>query len=643
LKKEIMKTLKKFYSLEKIFLLALFIISLLKNECVNAQTGNFSNIIFTNVVDGSKINLFGSQYFVGVNPNTLLFTIPDNSGTQFVFQNLNQKNLFNIQNSGNVGIGINNPIARLHTVANSNDPSSRIAQFQRLGTGAAGNGILFIHGGNLLDYNGLIRTGDSGIFFDNDGNASLDNDGLVIGPWSGKQAGIKIMEDGNVGIGTPSPGTKLEVAGQIKITGGSPGAGKVLTSDASGLASWTTAASSQWTTTGSNIYFSTGNVGIGTPSPNAALQLGNAVTNRRIVLFEDLNNEHQFYGFGINNQTLRYQTSCTTCDHVFYAGNGANNSNQLFRISGNGNVEVAGYVKIAGGAPGSGKVLTSDANGWASWQNITGGSSQWTTSGSNIFYSAGNVGIGTASPNAALQFDNVIKNRRLVLWDNNSNDHQFYGFGINDNTLRYQSGDIAADHVFFAGISSTDSKELLRIKGNGNVGIGTSNPDKGKLQVAGSFHVENSEGKQTFHVSAGKQLVFVGDSAYIHYQVSLNEPNSPIQQNNFSMWVSKGIVTQDIAIVDPADWSDFVFEKDYQLRSLEEVAAYIKANGHLPEMPSEAEVKAQGYSVHDINKKLLQKIEELTLYTIQQEEKLKAQQEQFTSLEQRIKQLEANK
>lgn len=47
-------------------------------------------------------------------------------------------------------------------------------------------------------------------------------------------------DSGNVGIGTMSPGAKLEVAGQMKITGGSPGAGKVLTSDANGLASWQT-------------------------------------------------------------------------------------------------------------------------------------------------------------------------------------------------------------------------------------------------------------------------------------------------------------------------------------------------------------------------------------------------------------------
>src|SRR3989344_3702485 len=49
---------------------------------------------------------------------------------------------------------------------------------------------------------------------------------------------IYIKSDGNVGIGTVSPGAKLEVAGQVKITGGTPGAGEVLTSDATGLATW---------------------------------------------------------------------------------------------------------------------------------------------------------------------------------------------------------------------------------------------------------------------------------------------------------------------------------------------------------------------------------------------------------------------
>lgn len=61
---------------------------------------------------------------------------------------------------------------------------------------------------------------------------------------------------GNVGIGTTSPGAKLEVAGQVKITGGSPGADKVLTSDAAGLASWQTPASAGVTPKGGIIMYS---------------------------------------------------------------------------------------------------------------------------------------------------------------------------------------------------------------------------------------------------------------------------------------------------------------------------------------------------------------------------------------------------
>jgi len=73
---------------------------------------------------------------------------------------------------------------------------------------------------------------------------------------------------GNVGIGTTNATATLDVNGTIKIRGGSPAAGKVLTSDANGLASWSTApSSSQWTTNGNTIYYGNdgiGQVGIGT-------------------------------------------------------------------------------------------------------------------------------------------------------------------------------------------------------------------------------------------------------------------------------------------------------------------------------------------------------------------------------------------
>ena len=85
-----------------------------------------------------------------------------------------------------------------------------------------------------------------------------------------QQSGSNIYyNSGNVGIGTATPGAKLDVDGQVKIADGTQGLGKVLTSDANGFASWQAGVGgSQWTTNGSNIYYNGGKVGIGTVFPH---------------------------------------------------------------------------------------------------------------------------------------------------------------------------------------------------------------------------------------------------------------------------------------------------------------------------------------------------------------------------------------
>ena len=63
-------------------------------------------------------------------------------------------------------------------------------------------------------------------------------------------------------------------------------------------------------------------------------------------------------------------------------------------------------------------------------------------------------------------------------------------------------------------------------------------------------------------------------------------------------------------------WSDYVFDDDYRLMPLGEVESYINNNHHLPEVPSAAEVEENGVDMGEMNKILLQKVEELTLYVI---------------------------
>lgn len=85
-------------------------------------------------------------------------------------------------------------------------------------------------------------------------------------------------------------------------------------------------------------------------------------------------------------------------------------------------------------------------------------------------------------------------------------------------------------------------------------------------------------------------------------------------------------------IVVETGWSDFVFAKNYPLKSLSEVDSYIIKNGHLPDVPSAKDVKKQGVPLGQSQAKLLQKIEELTLYLIEQNKKISAMQSEIDSL-----------
>jgi hypothetical protein len=91
--------------------------------------------------------------------------------------------------------------------------------------------------------------------------------------------------------------------------------------------------------------------------------------------------------------------------------------------------------------------------------------------------------------------------------------------------------------------------------------------------------------------------------------------------------------------VEAVSWSDFVFDKDYKLPSLEVVEAYINENKHLPDIPKESEVKEEGINVAEMQAKLLQKIEELTLYMIEQDKLNKEQAKQIQNQSKEIEEL----
>ncbi len=213
--------------------------------------------------------------------------------------------------------------------------------------------------------------------------------------WNGTTlSNSQIFDNGQrVGIGTNTPTRTLDILkdnAELQITNALNGA---IVSFGPGGANYTGGIGTSnnfdfpiYTNNSDRVTIkaTTGFVGIGTNNPNAPLQLGNTTGNRKFVLYESTNNDNQFYGLGINNGTLRFQTDDVGADHVFYAGTSATTSNELMRIKGNGNVgigiapterlDVAGKTKttnlqVTAGTPASGKVLTAtDAAGNATWQ-----------------------------------------------------------------------------------------------------------------------------------------------------------------------------------------------------------------------------------------------------------------------------------
>ncbi len=97
---------------------------------------------------------------------------------------------------------------------------------------------------------------------------------------------------------------------------------------------------------------------------------------------------------------------------------------------------------------------------------------------------------------------------------------------------------------------------------------------------------------------------------------------------DYKFSVDGKIVTKEL-IVTTSNWADFVFEADYQLKPLSEVKSFIETNGHLPDVPSAQEIGETGIDLGKTNAMLLMKIEELTLYLLQQQEQIDALKKQI--------------
>jgi hypothetical protein len=171
---------------------------------------------------------------------------------------------------------------------------------------------------------------------------------------------------------------------------------------------------------------------------------------------------------------------------------------------------------------------------------------------------------------------------------------------------------------------------------------GRASSGDGVIRTAGGGNTVFSI--QTISVADPRKFVFTRDDATIMEilatgQVKIGNVNVPPPTlTPFRLFVGGGIMTEQlkVALSTTTDWADYVFDKSYKLPSLASVEKFINANKHLPNVPSAQDLVNEGVNVVQMQAKMLEKIEELTLYVIQLNKKNKA-------LEQEVRKIQAAK
>jgi hypothetical protein len=301
---------------------------------------------------------------------------------------------------------------------------------------------------------------------------------------------------------------------------------------------------------------------------------------------------------------------------------------------------------------------------------------QWQSSGNNIYNTnSGNAGIGTNVPDNLLTVGSdaaigtqLFKLRiqgmgvtdgsnyygnygGIVLHANNSytgGAHRYLitnALGANKFAI-IRSVDTSTDPALGTGGAITSGMADFVIDNSGNVGIGTTNPSSqlvirgdgsttsgAKILLEedyssnGQFFIQSarpSAGSSANRLAIGEAsnefLTIIGDSEGGGTSSRGNVGIGITNPGDYKLNVS-GKIRADEVVVNTGG-ADFVFESDYKLLELAEIERYIKENKRLPDIPSASEMQENGMNVSEMQTKLLQKIEELTLFIIKLNEKI---------------------
>jgi len=216
----------------------------------------------------------------------------------------------------------------------------------------------------------------------------------------------------------------------------------------------------------------------------------------------------------------------------------------------------------------------------------------------------GNVGIGITLPNASLHV--------------NANEIAGVPVAIFNNTWANYSREVEMNHPFVIRRGNRNAEALFTFIQDGEIIHEYRNDETSNRMV---YRMVNTDTEAGGGVNANRNEVFVIHGNGFGGGVSVGTTMLPF---GYRMAVDGKLIAEEVQIKLSGDWSDFVFNDDYKLKDLEEVESFIEENNHLPDIPSEKEVKDKGINLGDMDAKLLQKIEELTLYVIDINKRVKS-------------------
>jgi len=255
------------------------------------------------------------------------------------------------------------------------------------------------------------------------------------------------------------------------------------------------------------------------------------------------------------------------------------------------------------------------------------GHAQWSTNGTNVYYSNGNVGVGITAPVSKFQ----VYGGNAYLWGLN------VGYGTGTAVISTDEGNKPL--IFQLG-----GTEYARIHSNGYFGIGTNNP-LGPLQVYGGnaylWGLNIGYGTSTAVITTdvgNKPISFqLGGTEYARISANGNLLIGQTSQVNtaYKLDVAGTIRTQKMVV--NSNGADFIFDSTYRLLSLPAIEKYINEHHHLPGVASARQMQEEGLEVSNSQTMLLSKVEELTLYIIQQNKEIEALKTELKTIKDEIK------